>query len=46
MDYDHWSFLKKDFLLSKDYWSLVKNVITKPAAKTILTKAQTRALAD
>lgn len=36
----------KDFLRSKDYWSLVKNVITEPAAKNILTEAQTRALAN
>ncbi|CAL9021780.1 unnamed protein product [Prunus brigantina] len=44
--YDHWSLLMENFLRSREYWSLVENGITEPAAETILTEAQRKALAD
>ena len=44
--YDHWSMLMENFLRSKEYWSLVENGITYPAADIVLTEAQMKALAD
>lgn len=43
-DYDHWSMLMKNFLRSKEYWTLIETGITEPGDGEILTLAQRKAL--
>ena len=44
--YDHWSMLMENFLRSREYWSLVEDGIIEPAADSVLTEAQMKAVAD
>ncbi|KDO45523.1 hypothetical protein CISIN_1g045268mg [Citrus sinensis] len=38
--YDHWSMLMENFFRSKEYWQVVSEGITEPAAGTVVTDAQ------
>ena len=38
--YDHWSMLMENFFRSKEYWQVVSEGITEPAASTVVTDAQ------
>lgn len=45
-DYDHWSMLMENLLRSKEYWSIIENSYTEPAAAEVLTAAQRKFLED
>ena len=38
--YDHWSMLMENFLRSKEYWQVVSEGITEPAADTAVSNGQ------
>ena len=44
--YDHWSMLMKNFLRSKEYWSLLETGIPVVAEGVELTEAQLKSIAD
>ncbi|KAL5767235.1 hypothetical protein ACOSQ2_014018 [Xanthoceras sorbifolium] len=44
--YNHWSMLMKNFLRSKEYWSLVENGVPTYKEGTMLTEAQLKTLEE
>lgn len=44
--YDHWFMLMKNFLRSKEYWSLVETGIPVTAEGVEITEAQQKTIAD